>query len=158
MNVFEQGVIIIKLNVGDLMTLHPFTVRTDEDAQTVYDLMTEKRIRHVPVHDGRGALVGLISHRDMLENALYAANTLGPSQSRDLLRRMSVAEIMTTKPETTTPDTELERAGKVLLENKFGCLPVMEGNELVGILTESDFVRYFVKGQLAAKAQDASKT
>jgi CBS domain-containing membrane protein len=62
---------------------------------------------------------------------------------REILRRTSVAEVMTSEVETADPDLPLSEAAKVMFENKFGCLPVLESSKLVGILTESDFVRFF---------------
>jgi CBS domain-containing membrane protein len=58
-----------------------------------------------------------------------------------------VAEIMTVVPETADPEMLVEEAGQLLLEYKFGCLPVVEGTKLVGILTEADFVRHVVEGE-----------
>src|SRR5262249_34058144 len=68
------------------------------------------------------------------------------SMQRDMLKTISVAEIMTTSVETVEPDTPLSDAAQIMMENKYGCLPVLDGMELVGILTESDFVRFVSDG------------
>jgi CBS domain-containing protein len=99
-------------------------------------------------------LVGLLTHTDLAMSALGSLSDLPLSQERDLLQRRRVREVMVTELETAEPDTSLAEAASTLLENKIGCLPVVEGSRLVGILTESDFVRRFVEE--SAKATPAS--
>jgi CBS domain-containing protein len=80
----------------------------------------------------KGQLVGLVTHRDLLRSAM----------SRDR-RSTTAGDIMTRDPEAVRPSTSLVRAARLMLEKKFGCLPVVEhDNRLVGIITESDFVRF----------------
>ncbi len=133
------------LYVRDLMTERVATVRADDDLSVLYDLMDSRRIRHVPVLDEDGDLVGIVSQRDLLKGALGEAAGLPISAQRDLLRSATVDAIMVTEPMTVEPDTSLKEAGELLLEHKLGCLPVLEGGDLVGIITESDFVRYTVE-------------
>lgn len=121
------------------------TVQEDDDLSTLYDLMDARRIRHVPVLEENGEVVGIVSQRDLLRGALGDAGGLPMSAQRDLLRSASVAEIMVSEPMTVEPDTTLKEAGETLLEYKLGCLPVVEGDRLVGIITESDFVRFTVE-------------
>lgn len=133
------------IDVRDLMTEGVATVREGDDLSVIYDLMDSRRIRHVPVLDADGGLVGIVSQRDLLRGALGDASGLPVSAQRDLLKSTSVDAIMVTEPTTVEPDTPLREAGELLLEHKLGCLLVVEGSELVGILTESDFVRYTVE-------------
>lgn len=133
------------LFVRDLMTEDVATVAVDDDLSVLYDLMDARRIRHVPVIDEAGELVGIVSQRDLMRGALGEAGGLPMSAQRDLLRSASVGAIMVTEPMTVEPDTTLREAGEILLEHKLGCLPVLDGDELVGIITESDFVRYTVE-------------
>jgi CBS domain-containing membrane protein len=99
------------------------------------------RIRHLPVLDDDGEqLVGIVSQRDLFRSALAKALGYGESAQRKLLDTFSVKEVMTTDVITTTPDTPLIEAARVLMEHKIGCLPVVENGRLVGILTEGDFV------------------
>jgi len=127
------------------MTEDVATVRSDDDLSVLYDLMDSRRIRHVPVIDESGELLGIVSQRDLLKGALGDAGGLPMSAQRDLLRSATVDAIMVTEPMTVEPDTSLREAGELLLEHKLGCLLVLEGGELVGIITESDFVRYTVE-------------
>lgn len=135
-----------KLKVMDLMTENVFSVNADEDLARLSDLMEDIHVRHMPVKDKEGRLVGLVSQRDLLRSALYTSKDLPLTEQRELLRRMTVGEIMTADPETAEMDDDIEEAGRVMLDNKLGCLPVVEGGKLVGILTEADFVKFVVEG------------
>lgn len=133
------------LTVRDLMTPDPQVVRRDEDLATVYDLMTTGHFRHLPVVDDEDeTLVGLLSQRDLLKGALGQAMELPMSVQRELLRQVKAADIMVYDPDSVTPDTPASEAGELMMAHKLGCLPVVEGQSLVGILTESDFVRHVV--------------
>lgn len=131
--------------VRDLMTPRVFSVRPDDDLEGLYDLLDERHIRHVPVVDAEGDLVGLVTQRDLARSALGPQDAVPLSMMQEMLRRRRVREIMATEVESVEPDESLKTAAEMLLENKIGCLPVVEGEHLVGILTESDFVRRYVE-------------
>jgi CBS domain-containing membrane protein len=131
--------------VRDLMTEKVYTLGPGDNLVALEDLMDARRVRHVPIVDRDGDLVGLVTNRDLFRNVLGRLDDLPMSVERDLLRGRRVREIMTTEPETVEPETRLADAASILLENKIGCLPVVEGTHLVGILTEADFVRYFLE-------------
>jgi CBS domain-containing membrane protein len=131
--------------VRDLMTPNPYTLAPRDTLAALYDLMDSHRVRHVPIVDSDGELVGLLTHTDLAMTALGSLSDLPLSQERDLLQRRRIREVMVTEVETVDPETSLAEAAQTLFENKIGCLPVVEGNRLVGILTESDFVRRFVE-------------
>lgn len=118
-----------------------WAVRPDDDLATVRDLMDDHGIRHVPVVDDEGTLVGLVSHRDLLRAALIERSEVPSIVERTLLERTRVREVMTPYVQTVTPDTELREAARQMLDGKLGSLPVTDDQRLVGILTESDFVR-----------------
>jgi CBS domain-containing membrane protein len=107
--------------------------------------MDEKHVRHVPIVDREGDLVGLVTHRDLSRSVLGPQEGLPLNVQEEILRRRKVREIMATEVDTIEPDEPLDEAAEMLLENKIGCLPVVEGEHLVGILTEADFVRYFLE-------------
>lgn len=134
-----------ELRVRDLMTEKVVSVRPQDSVEKIYDAMAERNIRHLAVIDEEGDLVGLVSHRDLLRNANIERSDLPLSVQRELMRRMRVEEVMTSEVETTEPELLLSEAAQVMFENKFGCLPVVEGWRVVGILTESDFVKYFTR-------------
>lgn len=134
------------MQVRDLMTDTVFTLRPQDDLAALYDLMDAKHIRHVPIVDRERELVGLVTHRDLSRSALGPQEEAPLSLQREMLRRRKVREIMATEVDTIEPDEDLRVAAEMLIENKIGCLPVVEGTHLVGILTESDFVRHYVQG------------
>jgi len=132
----------MKLRVRDLMTDRVFSVEPDEDLARLAELMDEIRVRHVPVVDEDKILVGLVSQRDLIRSVMFAASDLPLAEMRELLEVAEVRSIMTTGVETIEADADIEEAAQVMLENKMGCLPVVEGGRLTGILTEADFVKY----------------
>lgn len=136
-----------KLKVRDLMTEDVISVRPYDSLTKVYDLMDLKHFRHMPVVDEEGALVGIITQRDLVRGALGDTASLPVTLQRELLDRVRVQEIMNQEPESIDPDRDVREAGELMMEYKLGCLPVVDGDRLVGILTESDFVRYVVDNQ-----------
>lgn len=119
--------------VSDAMTRDPLTVTPRADAAHALGMMRERKIRHLPVVDDDGELIGIVSERDLLRNALIDEEEQGIHSRIELF--------YTRDPETIEEDAPLADAARTLLDNKFGCLPVMKGHDLVGILTEADFVK-----------------
>lgn len=131
-----------KLRVRDLMTDSVVAVGIHEDLAVLRDLMTEHNVRHIPVLDLDGELVGLVSHRDLLRHSVIEQEDVPLHIEHAVLEKVKVWEIMISNVETVDPDMDLSEAARLMLENKYGCVPVVEGRRLLGILTESDFVRY----------------
>ena len=132
-----------ELRVRDLMTPKVITVQPEDSVASAYDLMLDHRIRHLVVIDGDGDLVGLVTHRDLLRHSLIERTGMPLSLQRSVMDRVRIEEAMTTEVETAEPGQSLEEAALVMFENKLGCLPVVEGSRVVGIVTEADFVRVF---------------
>lgn len=129
------------LRVRDLMTSDVTTLKRNEKLTVASDIMQLGRIRHLPVLDDDGQeVVGIVSQRDLFRGALAKALGYGQSAQRKLMDTLVVKEVMITDIVTTSPDTALDEAAKILMERKIGCLPVVENRRLVGILTEADFV------------------
>jgi CBS domain-containing membrane protein len=142
-----------ELRVRDLMTPNVVTVQSRDSVATAYELMLDHRFRHLVVVDGEGDLVGLLTHRDLLRHSLIERAGLPLSLQNGVMQRIRVEEVMTSEVETAEPGQWLREAALVMYENKFGCLPVVEGTRPVGILTEADFVRFFaLAGQQPASA------
>lgn len=135
-----------RLQVRDLMTQGVFVVNVDDDLETVTNLMDDRNIRHAPVVDGAGNLVGLVTQRDLLRTGLSGQGQLPPEAERQARLHVIVSEIMNPDVVTARPDQDIRDAARIMLENKFGCLPVIEDHRLVGIVTESDFVRLMAAG------------
>ena len=134
------------MKVADLMTRDVVAVRPEDDLGTLYDLLWDYRIRHMPVVDREHSLVGLVTHRDLLRHSLIDRSDVPESLEHSLLEEIQVREVMGTYVATTTAETDLREAAQIMLENKYGCLPVVENDRLVGILTEADFVKLWAGG------------
>lgn len=132
------------LCVRDLMTESPFTLQPDASLATLYDLMVAKHVRHVPIVDEEGALMAIATHQDLVREAMFGQAELPFAELRQMLKTSKIGEIMGTDPETIGPDESIGAAGELMLDNKFGCLPVVDGDRLVGILTRADFVRFVI--------------
>jgi len=135
--------------VRDLMTETVFTVSPADDLATLYDLMDSRHVRHVPVVEDE-EIVGLVTSTELSRSALGKVDELPLSEERAMLRRRHVRDIMLGEPDTIEPDALLQDAAELLLESKIGCLPVVEGLRLVGIITEADFVSDFLKRESRA--------
>ncbi len=130
------------IHVHQLMTEAPVSVGPDNNLLRVRELMDAHDIRHLPVVDDDGSVVGLVSQRDLIRFALAPAEGLTLSAQEDVLRAVTVGTIMTTDVAMVEPDAAVGVAGRIMLDNKYGCVPVVEDLRLTGILTEADFVRY----------------
>ena len=119
--------------VGQVMSRNLFTVHPDDVVDLAASLMDWEHIRHVPVEDHHGALVGVVTHRQLLR--LVGRGVGGEDKP------VAVQEIMRSDPVTVAPDTPTREAIETMRENRVGCLPVVEGEKLVGLVTESDFIR-----------------
>jgi len=129
------------ITVAELMSRELITISTDDTLAVLRDKMYANHIRHIPVVDQRGGLVGLVSHRDLLRNTLMERRRISQYVEDSILEELVVQEVMTTELEVATPKTNVRAAARIMLNKKLGCLPVVEGTQLVGILTEADFLR-----------------
>ena len=133
--------------VGQFMATDLFTVRPDDLVDLAASVMTWRHIRHVPVENNEGRLVGLVSHRALLK--------LLSSRAPDNKGPVTVREIMTTDPLTVSSTTPTLEALEIMRRNRVGCLPVLDDGRLVGIVTSYDFLdasaRLF-KAQLTTKS------
>jgi CBS domain-containing membrane protein len=126
--------------VRDVMSRELHTLHRNDKLSLADDVMRMERVRHLPVLDEEsGALVGVLSQRDLFRGALARALGYGETAQRRLLDLLVVKEVMTNDPISVSPDTTLREAARTLVQHKIGCLPVVEGDQLVGILTEGDF-------------------
>jgi CBS domain-containing protein len=129
--------------VRDLMTVEVTTLRRNDQLSIADDVMRLGRIRHLPVIDEDDQVVGIVSQRDLFRGALARALGYGAHAQQKLLGQLLVKEVMTNDPVTIGPDAPLAEAARIMLERKIGSLPVVEGGRLIGILTESDFLKRF---------------
>jgi acetoin utilization protein AcuB len=128
-----KGGLAVALTVRDIMVTDLVTVGPQETARSAYKLMRDHRFRHLPVV-AEGRLVGILSDRDLRPILLSPG-----------LARARVAELMSERLTTIGPDTPVEEAASLLVVKKIGCLPVVDGARLVGIVTETDLLAVLVE-------------
>lgn len=131
--------------VKDRMTRHPLTIHADASISETHRYMQEQHIRHLPVVDKSGKMVGLVAEDDLLKAEPSNATSLSVWEIHSLLDRITAREVMVRDVITTTENVPIEDAAQLMLEHKIGCLPVMRDDKLVGIITESDLFRTFME-------------
>jgi len=134
------------LTVNDLMTVIPYTVTPGTSLRRVIEMMKSEGCRQFPVLD-KGKLVGIISDRDVRLVINSPIVPHGRWQDEELLDKVLADSCMTANPMSVAPDTPAYRAAKMLSLYKFGALPVIDDDVLVGIITVTDFLDYFAAGQ-----------
>ena len=137
-----------KKQVRDLMSPLVRTLERNDKLSIADTVMRNERIRHLPILDDAGRVVGIVSQRDLFLNALVRALGHGTVARDRALSSIAVKEVMTEDVVTTTPDTPITTAARMMVDRKIGCLPVVEGDALVGILSESDIVSAVARGDL----------
>lgn len=127
------------LTVAEIMTRQPLILGPDDTLESARQMMAQHHIRHIPVVNGNGILVGLITQRDVL--AAEDSTVLNPAVDEDSRDRyVAISAVMTTPVQTTDESASLRGTALHLLEHKLGCLPVVSDGKLAGIITDSDFV------------------
>jgi CBS domain-containing protein len=124
------------------MSTDLFTVRPDDLIDLAASMMDWRHVRHVPVEDEAGRLVGLVTHRALLRmlNSGIRARAVGQTAEADARRPVTVSEIMVKDPVAVSPSTSSLEAIEIMRSNRIGCLPVVEAGQLVGIVTSYDFL------------------
>ena len=132
--------------VKDRMSTPPVTITADTVFRDALKLMHHRRFRRLPVVDDGGKLVGIVSERDLV----HASPSHGPALSvwelNYLLSSVEIRQVMTANVITTTPETPIEDAARLMADNKIGGLPVVEDQKkVVGVITETDIFKAFVE-------------
>ena len=130
--------------VKDLMTSTVYTLEQQSTLDIARRLMADNRVRHLPITDDQGDLVGLLSLRDIIAASVSALADVDENDRDEMDSLIPVSAAMNQNLIVVTPETGLRRAGEIMLDQKIGCLPVIEGNKIVGIVTEADFVQLSV--------------
>lgn len=130
-----------KMRVRELMSARVTSLGRDDTLDIADGVMCLGRIRHLPVLDA-GKVVGVVSQRDLFRSALGTALAFGIRRPQELMRSLDVRDVMSAPVVTIGPDASVQEAARAMAEKKIGCLPVVEEGRLVGILTETDILRY----------------
>ncbi len=131
------------VRVRDLMTTKLVTVRPHTDLAAADAVMQLKRLRHLPVVEG-DRLKGLVTHSNLLQAQVSSTMGLTPREVAKFEQRIRAEDVMGKDIQTVHPDLSISEAGKIMLDSKFGCLPVIEDEKLVGIITGADLLKFLL--------------
>ena len=129
--------------VKQRMTANPYTVTPDRSIPDAQSVMDEHGVRHLPVVEG-SRVVGVISRNDIAAASPSKATTLSAQEATYLISKLKVAKVMSRPPVVIAPDALLEEAATIMRDAKIEMLPVVSGDELVGVITESDLLDAFI--------------
>lgn len=130
------------MQVRDLMTRALITARPETSVSEAKTLMTRERIRHLLITEG-ARLIGIVTDRDIRLNLASPATSLSVWELNFLLARLTVEKVMTKSVIVVDPGRDARDAARIMLDRRIGALPVLDGERLVGIVTETDLVRAF---------------
>jgi CBS domain-containing membrane protein len=129
------------LKVKDIMTTEVFVLHSTQTLELVRSLMRIKHVRHVPIVDQDNVFVGLVTHRDLLAQTISHLAEIDDEEQEYLDRHIHIMNIMKTDVLTVDPELDICSAISLLLDHRYGCLPVVSDSKLVGIATEADFLK-----------------
>jgi acetoin utilization protein AcuB len=133
------------------MTHAVITVGPETNVTEARSQMANKRIRHLLVTEG-SRLLGIVTDRDIRLNLASPATSLSVWELNFLLARLTVGEVMTKAVLIVDPARDAREAARIMLDHRIGALPVLDGDRLVGIVTETDLVRAFAESDLRVSA------
>ena len=133
------------LQIKDIMTSDVFYLRQSDSLKTARSMMTLARIRHIPIVSESMDFTGLVTHRDILAATISKFADVDRTVQDEIDAGIPVAEIMRFDATTIAPHTLVRDAARILLDHKYGCLPVVENGKLKGIVTEADFLKLTIK-------------
>ncbi len=134
-----------QLQVRDLMSRPVITVGPSSNLTEVIEMLERNAIRHVPVVDEQGRVLGLISHRDVLRSQESSLSKSPAAEQGEMNRWIEARWLMTREVQMAHPDDSALDAAIALRSSGCGSIPVVDGGKLVGMLTEADFVEYAIR-------------
>jgi len=132
-----------KNTVREIMAKDPVTLGRNDTMDLARDIMSLGRIRHFPVMDGE-RVVGVVSQRDLYGASFASVMHYGERAQKEFLKTIAVKEVMRHPPITISPDAPIEKAARLMVEKKIGCLPVVDADKLVGLVTETDLLKVLI--------------
>ena len=130
----------METTVKTIMTQEVIALKPTDLLDTAIKTMKKHKIRHIPIVGKGTQFLGLLTHRDLLA---ASASYLSPNYAKnrdEIMSTITVEKLMQKRVRTTIPDADLREVARVMKKNKWGCLPVLDGDRLVGIVTASDFL------------------
>lgn len=134
--------------LSEIMNRDLVTVDKQASLRRARRILDQHRIRHLLVVEGK-RLVGIVTDRDLRQAAPSSKSPLTLSERQEFMDELKVLEVMSRKLITASSTTTIREAAKVMVSEKIGCLPVVDGNQLVGIVTEADLLEILVSGEQA---------
>jgi acetoin utilization protein AcuB len=140
------------MKVSQMMSADPITIRGEESCREAAARMAAHKVRHLPVVDQRGLLEGIVTDRDLRHHLLARAESgdLGRRPAARVLEGVRVVDVMSSPAFVTTADADLSAAAARMRERHVGALPVVDGRQLIGILTETDLLRHIIDADTEA--------
>jgi CBS domain-containing protein len=126
--------------VEEIMTTELITLRASDNIEAARNAMTEYHIRHILITNDDGALIGLVTHRDVLAASRSKLDPIQEAHPASFEASTPLKDIMTTELDVVSEKMNLREAALRLQAHKYGCLPVVSQGKLKGIITDSDFV------------------
>jgi acetoin utilization protein AcuB len=132
--------------VEDRMTSDPVTITVNTSLKDALELVRSKSFRHLPVLDEDGGLVGIVTEKSLVYASPTPTTTLSVFEVDFVLSRTKVGQVTQGPVITVRPDLPIEEAARVMIDHRIGCLPVVEDEKLVGIISDTDIFRVFAEG------------
>ena len=139
--------------LSEIMNRDLVTVDKQASLRRARRILDQHRIRHLLVVDDK-RLVGIVTDRDLRQAAPSSKSPLTISERQEFMDELKVLEVMSRKLITASSTTTIREAAKVMVREKIGCLPVVDGSQLVGIVTQSDLLEMLVRGEQSTEAED----
>jgi acetoin utilization protein AcuB len=133
------------MRVKNRMSPNPIVASPKTNYNQALRLMQQNDIKHLPVVDSKGKLVGIVTHHDMLRAEPSPVTTLSVFEIASLLEKVTMDKIMSSPVMAVDENCNITNAAKFMLTNDIGCLPVMRGQEVIGIITDTDIFKTFVE-------------
>ncbi len=130
--------------ISSIMTSDVYSIRIDEGLKKALEIIKKHKIRHLPVTKDN-QIVGIISSSDL--NRLTFSNLFEDQEESDeaILEMLSVNQVMSSSPHVVNPGQDVHEVAKIFAEKSFHSLPVVDGDQLVGIVTTTDIIKYFLR-------------
>jgi len=130
-----------KRTVKEIMTTQVEILKRSDSLRMAKDIMERNKIRHFPVVEN-GKVVGVVSHRDVLSASLSSTLAYPREKETAFLDNLSLSGVVHEPAVTVDPDTSIQEAARLMVEKKIGCLPVVDGESLVGLVSETDILKF----------------
>jgi acetoin utilization protein AcuB len=131
------------MRVADRMTRSVAVIRADALVHEAVEVMRTRKVRHLPVLDREGRLIGIVTDRDLRQVIFDPSIQERAGSLAETLGALRVRDVMTWGVITVRPGTGIREAARLMREQRIGALPVVEGDRVVGILTETDVLKAF---------------